>query len=119
MVMFFPSIHPTLLSSCRNAVKTTRATGSSASFQETDAEDFPGCCALAIAPPKTSVRKIAKIPTTHFGYFDIAQYRFWIADFRLPERNFVESAFIGVFLLALNPKSKIENPKCHLMTRSA
>jgi hypothetical protein len=29
---------------------------------------------------------IAKGPA-HFGYFDIAQYRFWIADFGLSEEE--------------------------------
>ena len=41
MVIFFPSIHPSLLSSCRNASKRTAHTGSSAIIQETYAEDFP------------------------------------------------------------------------------
>ena len=41
MVIFFPSIHPSLLSSCRNASKRTAHTGSSAIIQETYAGDFP------------------------------------------------------------------------------
>ena len=40
MVIFFPSIHPSLRSSCRNASTRTAHTGSSAIIQETYAEDF-------------------------------------------------------------------------------
>ena len=46
MVIFFPSIHPSLLSSCRNASNEHRATGSSAWIQETDAGDL----SLSAAP---------------------------------------------------------------------
>ena len=46
MVIFFPSIHPSLLSSCRNASKQDRATRSSAIIQETYAGDFP--CLLRV-----------------------------------------------------------------------
>ena len=46
MVIFFPSIHPSLLSSCRNASTRTAHTRSSACIQETDAEDFP--CLLRV-----------------------------------------------------------------------
>ena len=46
MVIFFPSIQPSLLSSCRNASKSTVATRSSAIIQETYAEDFP--CLLRV-----------------------------------------------------------------------
>jgi hypothetical protein len=41
MVMFFPSIHPSLLSSCRNDLQENRNTGSSAIIQETYVGDFP------------------------------------------------------------------------------
>ena len=34
---------------------------------------------------------------SHFGYFDIAQYRFWIADCGLSEKNFERNRFIGLF----------------------
>ena len=47
MVKFFPSIHPSLLSSCRNASTRTALPDSSAYIQETDAEDFP--CLLRMA----------------------------------------------------------------------
>jgi len=44
MAIFFPSIQPSLRSSCRNA--EDRAAGSSAIIQETYAEDFP--CLLRV-----------------------------------------------------------------------
>jgi hypothetical protein len=55
----------------------------------------------AIAP-KANVKTIAKIPT---------QFRFWIADFRLSERDFEGNAFIGLSpgFSIQNLKSKIQN----------
>ena len=40
MVIFFPSIHPSLLSSCRNASKRTALPEAVLCIQETDAKDF-------------------------------------------------------------------------------
>jgi hypothetical protein len=56
---------------------------------------FAGCCASALAPHIVSATMIAKSPT-HFGYFDIAQYRFWIADFGFSENDLERNRFMGV-----------------------
>jgi hypothetical protein len=63
---------------------------------------LPGCCADATAPATTSTKAITESPN-HF--------RFWIADFRLSERDFEGNAFIGLFsrLSIQNLKSKIQN----------
>ena len=68
---------------------------------------FPGCCANATAPPKANVKVKAKIPH-HFG--------FWIADFRLSDRNQRNGRDLLVMSLAPDLKSQIEN---YLMTLSA
>jgi len=54
MMMFFPSIHPSLLSSCRNASRSTALPESSANVQETYAGDFP--CLLRVGS-ETFARK--------------------------------------------------------------
>src|SRR5262249_55231838 len=84
---------------------------------------FPACCACATAPHRTNARAKVRSPA-HFGYFDIAQYRFWIADgstllttgfglsekeFRTPFKDFSFMPFPFI------QKFKIKNPKfsCH------
>jgi len=57
---------------------------------------------VAVTAPKAHVKTVAKIPH-HFRYFDIAQYRFWIADgsallttgFRLSDESFEKNTFIN------------------------
>jgi len=67
-----------------------------------------GCCASTLTTHTVSATTIAK-SASHFGYFDIAQYRFWIADFRLSETDFERNPFIGLFSWRSiqNLKSKI------------
>jgi len=65
---------------------------------------FFGCCASITATATTSTKAMTETPN-HFGYFDIAQDRFWIADpsawlrtgFGLSEKDFEGNAFIGLF----------------------
>src|SRR5262249_56798557 len=70
---------------------------------------FVGCCASATAPPTTSTRAIIRRPN-HFG--------FWIADFRLSDRN-QRNAGRDVLVMSWfpiqNPKSKIQNSSDHLV----
>src|SRR5262245_54517639 len=80
---------------------------------------FGACCALTSTPTIAKVMMRGIIPT-HFRYFDIAQYRFWIFDFRLSERESQSRIQILLFkVLSPNRKSAIENLKCHLTTLSA
>src|SRR6185295_18876110 len=80
------------------------------SLAESRADRYPtsgtffGCCASPLAPYIVSATTIANNPL-HFG----PRGRFWIADFRLSERNFEGNAFIGSFswLSIQNLKSKI------------
>ena len=47
MVIFFPSIHPSLLSSCRNASKRTALPEALLASRKPMRKIFPGCCASA------------------------------------------------------------------------
>ena len=69
MVKFFPSIHPSLRISCRNASKRTRATGSSAWIQETYAEDFSWLLRLSHRPTRGECESDSEDPQP-----------FWILD---------------------------------------
>ena len=105
MTIFFPSIHPSLLSSCRNASTRTALPEAVLAIQETyPRKIFPDCCASATAPATTSMKAITESPN-HFG--------FWIADFRLSETDtfFEETAFTRLFscVSIQNLKSKIQN----------
>src|SRR5215468_8506834 len=79
---------------------------------------FAGCCASALAPHAMSTTTIAKT-LAHFRYFDIAQYRFWILDFRLSEKESghrIQVLLFMLFSLIENRQSKIRN---YLITLSA
>ena len=71
-VIFFPSIHPSLLSSCRNASTRAALPEAVLTSRKPMRRIFPGCCASATAPPKANVRARAKTPTnfgfSHFGF---------------------------------------------------
>jgi hypothetical protein len=111
MTILFPSIHPRLLSSCRNASKRTAILEAVLLSRKPMWGIFVGCCAMATAPHIVSARTIAKSPT-HFRYFDIAQYRFWICDFRLSQKEFRTRNETFSFIRFLpNRKSAIENLK--------
>src|SRR5499426_258850 len=60
MVMFFPSIQPSLLSSCRNASKRTALPEAVLLARNPMRKIFPGCCASAM-PAKTSTAAATKI----------------------------------------------------------
>src|SRR5262245_25461894 len=47
---------------------------------------FSACCAEATTPPTAIVTTTASVPS-NFRYFDIAQYMFWILDFRLSDKE--------------------------------
>ena len=61
MVIFFPSIHPSLRSSCRKTSKSTGATGSSAIIQETYAGDFRWLLPVGSDSKKTRTNVATKI----------------------------------------------------------
>src|SRR5215471_7746693 len=103
MVIFFPSIHPSLLSSCRKVSMRTALPEALLESRKPMRGTFPGCCALATAPVTTSTKAIIESPN-HF--------RFWIFDFRLPDkesRNRIQDRSIMFF--SLNRKSAIANLK--------
>ena len=102
MVMFFPSIHPSLLSSCRSASKRTALAEAVLLSRKPMRKIFPVCCARATGPTTTSAKAITEAPS-HF--------RFWILDFRLSERDFEGNAFIRLlsWVLIQNLKSEIQN----------
>ena len=53
MVIFFPSIQPSLLSSCRNASKRTALPEAVLASRKPMRKIFPACCALAMGPEIT------------------------------------------------------------------
>src|SRR5690348_1923809 len=79
MEMFLPSVQPSLLSSCRNAATRTWLPEALVLSKYPMRKILLACCASAPADPNANVRTVARIPA-NFGYFDIAQYRFWIGD---------------------------------------
>ena len=104
MMRFFPSIQPSLLSSCRNASKRTAIPEAVLCIQKTDAGDFP--CLLRVCPrPHTmSTTTIAESPTANLDF------GFSIADCRNKDRKLASKKLLSCAFSA-NPKSKIENPK--------
>ena len=74
MAIFFPSIHPSLLSSCRNASKRTALPEAVLVSRKPMRKIFPVCCAWPLAPQSVNTRTMAK---SH------SHFRFWILDFRL------------------------------------
>ncbi len=69
MAIFFPSIQPSLLSSCRNASKRTAIPEAVLWIQETDAEDFPVCCASCHSPAQRECDHDCKKPNHNFFDF--------------------------------------------------
>ena len=67
MVIFFPSIHPSLLSSCRNASKRTALPEAVLVIQETYAEDFP--CLLRVGGNSKAQRAWRKEQTRMILFF--------------------------------------------------
>ena len=103
MVIFFPSIHPSLLSSCRNASKRTALPEAVLCIQETDAEDFPWL--LRVGPdPQTAKSTAAKSP---------ANCRFWILDFRLPKQG-SETRFVEILSCVYSPNRHLTLDNLHL-----
>jgi hypothetical protein len=54
MVIFFPSIHPSLLSSCRNASTSTVLPEAVLGSRKPMRKVFPGCCASVLASHNVS-----------------------------------------------------------------
>ena len=99
MVIFFPSIHPRLLSSCLNASTSAALPEAVLGSRKPMRATFPVCCASTLAPHTVSATTIATIPTN---------FRFWIFDFRLSDkesRNRIENR--SIMFLSLNRKSAI------------
>ena len=84
MVKFFPSIHPSLLNSSRNASMRTALPEAVLLSRKPMRKTFPVCCAETQAPPKASVKAIAKIP---------AHFRFWILDFNCSRKKIPTGLF--------------------------
>ena len=111
MVIFFPSIHPSLLSSCRNASKRTALPEAVLASRKPMRKIFPVCCASP-CPAHHEHDDDCKKPHP----FSILDFRFSIVgskNRKLASKKFHSCVF------SRNPKSKIENPKCYLMTLSA
>src|SRR5688500_11643399 len=98
--MFFLSTYPSSRKPCRNASMRSAIAEKVAVFRCPIRGIFAGCCAQAAATTTTSTKANIENPS-HFG--------FWIADFRLWERDFEGNAFIGLFsqLSIQNLKSKM------------
>src|SRR5262245_39908119 len=77
--ILFPSIHPSLLSSCRNASKRTALPEAVPSSRKPMRKIFPVCCASATAPHNTNATMRAKSPA-HFGFWTRGELSRTIAD---------------------------------------
>ena len=81
--------------------------GSCAWLQVSDAEDFPCCCASALAPHTVSATTITKSP---------AHFRFSILDRRLSDRK-LEDRMQVLSCICFSPQSKIANHLIILFAR--
>src|SRR6266849_4423130 len=104
--MFFPSMYPRFRSPCRSAsALESGVVGVGSALADTNPirGTFPGCCASAFTPHTVSATTRATLP---------ANFRFWILDFRLSEKESSHRTQDLLFILfAPNRKSAIENRK--------
>src|SRR5688572_15092529 len=104
MTMLLPSIYPDSRKPCRSASRLGAAMGEDAGLMKPIRGIFVGCCAWATAPTATNTKAMTDSP---------ANFRFWISDFRLSEKNFEGNCFIGLFFWA---QSKIQNVKSKMVS---
>src|SRR5262249_35818928 len=115
---------PSLLSSCRNASKRTALPEAVPSSRKPMRKTLPAGWASATAAHSANATPRARSPA-HFGYFDIAQYRFWIADgstllttgFGLSEKEF-RTPFKDFSFMPFPLNPKIQNRKSKILLSS-
>src|SRR5262249_8913822 len=101
MLMFLPSTYPSSRRPCRSASMRVEAAEGEAVPRNPILGTFAGWCACATAPPTTSTNAMTASPS---------DFRFWILDFRLSDRE-LEDRIQILSCICFSPKSKIGNRK--------
>src|SRR6266545_4160069 len=99
--MFFPSTYPSSCKPWRNASVRVDSEDDERADRYPIRGTFFGCCASATAPHIANVIPMATIPTN---------FRFWILDFRLSDRE-LEDCIQILSCICFSLKSKIGNRK--------